>query len=156
MNLRTKLIGTLVLAAAIAAPVAEAQSPDDRAGLRGPGGIAALQAQSSSHPDNRAEARGPGAVDAPAASSAVRPDDRAGMRGPGSVEGTQRPAAATHPDNRAVRGPGTVTTVVSQPSASGFQWDDALIGGLGGVGTALLLTGCFFLLMSQRNKARVA
>ena len=156
MHLRTKLIGTLVLTAAIAAPVAQAQSPDDREGLRGPGGIAALQDQSSNHPDNRAEARGPGAVAAPVVSTAIRPDDRAGMRGPGSVVSTQSPTAASHPDNRAVRGPGMVTTVVAQPTATGFDWNDAFIGGIGGMGTALLLTGCFFLLLSQRNRARVA
>lgn len=156
MNVRTKLIGTLVLAAAIAAPVAQAQSPDDRAGLRGPGGIAAQQAQSSSHPDNRVEARGPGAVDAAKVSTAIRPDDQAGMRGPGSFGSTQQPTSS-HPDNRAgMRGPGAVTTVVSRPTATGFDWNDALIGGIGGMGMALLLTGCFFLLMSQRNRARVA
>ena len=62
MNARTKLIGTIALGAALLVPVAQAQSPDDRAGLRGPGGIAATQAATtSSHPDNRA-VRGPGAV----------------------------------------------------------------------------------------------
>jgi hypothetical protein len=155
MTFRTRLIGMIVLAAAIGAPVAQAQSPDDRPGTRGPGGIAALQAQGPHHPDNRGEARGPGSVGQPAVSSAVRPDDRVGLRGPGSFDSTL-PAAATHPDNRAVRGTGTVTTIVAQPTAAGFDWNDALIGGLGGVGTALLLTGCLFLLMSQRNKARVA
>jgi hypothetical protein len=89
-------------------------------------------------------------------STTIRPDDQAGMRGPGAFDSTQLPAASRHPDNRAGRGPGPVTTIVSRPTATGFDWNDALIGGLGGVGTALLLTGCFFLLMSQRNKARVA
>jgi hypothetical protein len=160
MNVRTKLIGTLVLAAAIAAPVAQGQRPDDREGVRGPGGIAALQTQapSANHPDNRVEPRGPGGVDAVQVSTAIRPDDRAGLRGPGAVDSTQRPGASSHPDNRAgLRGPGaTATVVVSQPSATGFDWNDALIGGIGGMGMALLLTGCFFLLMSQRNRARVA
>jgi hypothetical protein len=159
MNVRTKLIGTLVLAAAIAAPVAQAQRPDDREGVRGPGGIAALQVQtpSANHPDNRVEARGPGAVDAAIVATAIRPDDRAGMRGPGAFDVTQRTGASSHPDNRAEpRGPGATTIVVSRPSATGFDWNDALIGGIGGMGMALLLTGCFFLLMSQRNRARVA
>jgi hypothetical protein len=158
MNAQTKIIGTLVLAAAIAAPVAQAQAPDDRAGLRGPGGIAALQAQSPNHPDNRSDARGPGAVDAAIASTAIRPDDRAGLRGPGAVGGGKRPTTSSHPDNRSgLRGPGATTTVVVSPSTgTGFDWNDALIGGIGGMGTALLLTGCFFLLMSQRNRARVA
>ena len=55
MNARTKLIGTIAVGAALFVPVAQAQSPDDRAGLRGPGGIEAQQAGgASSHPDNRA------------------------------------------------------------------------------------------------------
>jgi hypothetical protein len=159
MNVRTKLIGTIALAAALLVPVAQAQSPDDRAGLRGPGGIAALQSEASNHPDNRSGARGPGAVATtlqPTA-GAVRPDDRGGMRGPGAY-GSADLSAASHPDNRAeTRGPGAfTTTVVVESTSTGFDWRDALIGGLGGLGTALLLTGCLFLLMSQRNKTRMA
>jgi hypothetical protein len=131
MKVRTKLIGTLVLALGIAAPAAHAERPDDRAGLRGPGAIEAVQTTVSQHPDNRAGLRGPGAAAAPSSSS--------------------------HPDNRAdARGPGAFTTLIARPSSDGFDWGDALIGGLGGVGTALLLTGCFFLLMGQRSRARVA
>jgi len=158
MNVRTKVIGTIALGAALLVPVAQAQSPDDRPGLRGPGGIAALQSGASSHPDNRSGARGPGAVATQQQKTAiaVRPDDRGGMRGPGAYRSADL-SAASHPDNRAeARGPGAFTTVVVQPTSSGFDWGDALIGGLGGVGTALLLTGCLFLLMSQRNKARMA
>jgi hypothetical protein len=159
MNVRTKLIGTIVLGAALLVPVAQAQRPDDRAGLRGPGGIAALQAGVSNHPDNRSAARGPGAVAAQQQQTpaAVRPDDRGGIRGPGAYTSAD-PSAASHPDNRAEpRGPGALaTTVVVESTSSGFDWRDALIGGLGGMGTALLLTGCLFLLMSQRNKTRMA
>jgi hypothetical protein len=54
-----KLIGTVALGAALFVPVAQAQSPDAGAGLRGPGGVAALQATNSPHPDNRADAAGP-------------------------------------------------------------------------------------------------
>jgi hypothetical protein len=157
MNTRTKLIGTIALGAALFAPVAQAQSPDDRAGLRGPGGIAATQAAAtSSHPDNRA-VRGPGAVASSSSQTAIRPDDRAGLRGPGAHSSTAV-AAASHPDNRAeARGPGSLgTVVVLQASSSGFDWGDAMIGSLGGVGAALLLTGCFFLLTGQRNKTRLA
>jgi hypothetical protein len=133
MNAR-KLIGTMALGAALVVPVAQAQSPDDRAGLRGPGGFAALQATNLQHPDNRADARGPGAY------------------------GSQNLSATSHPDNRAeARGPGALTTtLVVESTSDGFNWRDALIGGLGGVGAALLLTGCLFLLMSQRNKTRTA
>jgi hypothetical protein len=159
MNARTKLIGTIVLGAALLVPVAQAQRPDDRAGLRGPGAFETTQ-PSSSHPDNRA-VHGPGAVrmtpQLQEITVATRPDDRAGTRGPGSVNRSDFSGAASHPDSReGTRGPGAATTVIVQSSASGFDWGDALIGGLGGVGTALLLTGCLFLLMGQRNKARLA
>jgi hypothetical protein len=153
MNSRPKLIGTIALGAALFVPVAQAQSPDDRAGLRGPGGIAAQQAgNAASHPDTRA-VRGTGAV-ATTTNTAVRPDDRSGPRGPGAYpEG--RPL---HPDNRGeARGPGSIDTVIVQKSdSSGFDWGDALIGSLGGVGFVFLLTGGFFMLASQRNKTRVA
>ena len=43
MNLRTKLIGTLVVALSVAVPPALAAGPDDEAGARGPGAIAAQQ-----------------------------------------------------------------------------------------------------------------
>jgi hypothetical protein len=158
MNVRKKLIGTIVLGAALLVPVAQAQSPDDRAGVRGPGGIAAQQATTSQHPDNRSGARGPGAFATQQQTDiAVRPDDRAGMRGPGAYRSSDL-SVASHPDNRAeARGPGAfTTTVVVESTSTSFDWRDALIGGLGGIGTALLLTGCLFLLMSQRNKTRMA
>ncbi|MGI9112043.1 MAG: hypothetical protein ACR2GT_07595 [Gaiellaceae bacterium] len=158
MNVRAKLVGTIVLGAALLVPVAQAQSPDDQAGLRGPGGIAALQAEASNHPDNRSAARGPGAVvTQQPQTAAARPDDRGGMRGPGAYRSADL-SAASHPDNRAEpRGAGAFTTaVLVESTSSGFDWRDALIGGLGGMGTALLLAGCLFLLMSQRNKTRMA
>jgi hypothetical protein len=153
-----KLIGTIAVGAALFVPVAQAQSPDDRAGLRGPGGIAAQQAgEASSHPDNRA-VRGTAVAEAATTQLAVRPDDRAGARGPGAYSAaTTTNGAISHPDNRAEsRGPGSVDKVVVVSSASGFDWGDAMIGSLGGVGAALLLTGCFFLVASQRNKTRLA
>ena len=173
MNARTKLIGTVALGAALLVPVAQAQSPDDRAGLRGPGGIAAQRADNASnHPDNRA-VHGPDSTtydwhdyvfsygDGVATAStdvAVRPDDRSGTRGPGAY--TPAPlttGAISHPDNRAEsRGPGSVDRVIVVSGESGFDWGDAMIGSLGGVGAALLLTGCFFLVAGQRNKTRLA
>jgi hypothetical protein len=134
MNARTKLIGTIALGAALLVPVAHAERPDDQPGLRGPGGIAALQTAASNHPDNRAESRGPGAYSSPALSPVSHPDNRAGARGPGARE----------------------PTVVLTSTSSGFDWSDALIGGVGGMGAALLLTGFLFLFLSQRNRARVA
>jgi hypothetical protein len=157
MNSRTKLIGTIAVGAALLVPVAQAQSPDDRAGLRGPGGIAAQQGDgASSHPDNRA-VRGTG-IAAPTTNLAVRPDDRAGTRGPGVYSPSALTTGAiSHPDNRAdSRGPGAVDRVVVVSTSSDFNWGDAMIGSLGGVGAALLLMGCFFVLASQRDKTRLA
>lgn len=154
MNSRTKLIGTIALGAALFVPVAHAQSPDDRASLRGPGGIAAQQAgNAASHPDTRA-VRGTGVAVATRTTTAVRPDDRSGPHGPGAYS----EGRGLHPDDRAVaRGPGSIDTVVVQTSdSSGFDWGDAMIGSLGGVGFVILLTGGLFLLASQRNKTRVA
>jgi hypothetical protein len=111
MNVRTKIIGTVVVAASLVVPVAQAQRPDDRAGVHGPGLVAAQQQQPS---------------------AAIRPDDRAGVRGTGAAP----------------------STIVFSTSSNGFDWSDALIGGAGGMGAALLLTGCTFLVLSQRNRAR--
>ena len=156
MKARTQLIATIVLGAALFVPVAQAQSPDDQAGPRGPGGIAALQTQTgaSNHPDNR-DVRG-SAFTGTGTETAVRPDDRAGVRGPGAHGSVTIASAGGHPDNRAdSRGPGSLGTVVFVQE-SGFDWGDAMIGSLGGVGAALLLTGCFFLRASQRSKTRLA
>jgi hypothetical protein len=155
MNMRTKLIGTIVVGAALLVPVAQAERPDDKAGLRGPGAFASDQESTASHPDNRAGIRGPGALAGDQRAS-VRPDDRAGVRGPGAI-GSPEDVVVNHPDNRAgARGPGAVTTALFQPSSTGFDWGDALIGVFGGAGTALLITGSAFLLMSRRNRVRTA
>jgi hypothetical protein len=156
MKARKNLIATVALGTTLFVPVAQAQSPDDQAGMRGPGGIAALQAQTgaSSHPDNR-DVRGT-AVAATDVDVVVRPDDRAGARGPGAMGSVTIAGAVGHPDNRIEpRGPGSLETVLVVQE-SGFDWGDAMIGSLGGVGAALLLTGCFFLLASQRSKTRLA
>src|SRR5262245_42179599 len=128
MSIRKNLVGTIVVAAALLAPVAQA---DDWA----KDGIAASEVAGSTHPDNRAEARGPGAIAAQqAASTPVRPDDRDGARGPGAL---------------------TPTPVVESTS-SGFDWNAAVIGMVGGMGAALLLTGAMFLLLGQRSRASTA
>src|SRR6188472_3774020 len=106
MSIRRKLVGTIVVAAALLVPVAQA---DDWAS----DGIAASEVADSTHPDNRAEARGPGAIAAQqAASTPVRPDDRAGARGPGAL---------TSPP-------------VVESTSSGFDWSSAAIGMVGGMG----------------------
>jgi hypothetical protein len=133
MNVRKALIPMLVLVAALLAPAAHAaQRPDDRAGIRGPAPVLSADLSSSIRPDDRAGIRGPGGYES-AQLTAVRPDDRAGMRGP----------AALPSDGL-------------QPVSTGFDWGDAMIGGLGGIGTALMLTGLLFLVMTRRSRARLA
>jgi uncharacterized iron-regulated membrane protein len=88
---------------------------------------------------------------------AIRPDDRPGTRGPGALVAQQATAPAPRPDDRAgIRGPGTLVSEVAQPASAGFDWGDALIGGVGGVGIALLLTGSVFIVASRRSRARIA
>ncbi len=163
MKTRTKLIGTIALGAALLIPVAQAQRPDDRAGLHGPGAFAVTETSAATHPDNRAGVRGPGTVAAERV--VVRSDEAmATLRanwlqlygGPGAL-GSPQATLTTHPDNRAgTRGPGSVTTVAFQPDSIGFDWRDGLLGAFGGAGLALLLTGSAFLLMSQRSRTRTA
>jgi hypothetical protein len=160
MTARTKLTTTaaLVAAAAFLAPVAQAQHPDDRA-LKGPGAIEQAQASTIVRPDDRAGMRGPGAVDATTVSTTTRPDDRAGVRGPGAIGQPNTVSTSTRPDDRAgTRGPGAIEqpTIVVTQSSTGFDWGDALVGALSGIGTALLLTGALFLLLGQRTRTRIA
>ena len=44
--------------------------------------------------------------------------------------------------------------VTAAATSDGFDWIDALIGGVGGIATALLIMGGAFLLLSQRNRPR--
>jgi hypothetical protein len=98
--------------------------------------------------------RGTGVTASAVAAASTRPDDRAGMRGPGAIDSAP---LSQHPDNRAeARGPGAITTITAPSAASGFDWNDAFIGGLAGIGTALLATGCCLLLVSRRSTSRFA
>lgn len=155
MNIRTALIGTIVFAA-VSIPVANAQSPDDRAGMRGPGAFESTQVQPSIRPDDRAGLKGPGAVEPAQQSKTIRPDDRVGARGPGAFDSAQ--SQSTRPDDRSgARGPGAVdSAVVVRQVSSGFDWGDAFIGALGGLGTGLALTGILFLLVGRRGRTRIA
>ena len=137
-------LAVVVAALTVGAPIAGADDwfndrasvrPDDRAGTRGPGALAATgAAHSPTRPDDRAGARGPGAVASSSATKheATRPDDRAGPRGPGAVS------------------PGTSTVVVRSPNT--FDWGDAAIGVVSGMGFALLLTGLAVLTIVTRSK----
>lgn len=144
----------LLIVAAALATTALAERPDDRAGVRGPGGIA--EHSWSVSPDDRAGARGPGAYESEQQSAAVRPDDEVGARGPGAI-GSSQFSSATRPDDRVgVRGPGAVTPLAAQSASTGFDWDDALIGSLGGIGIALIVMGLLFLVTSRRSRVRMA
>ena len=140
-------LAVVVAALTVGAPIAGADPwfndrasvrPDDRADARGPGAVAASgAAQSATRPDDRAGARGPGAVaSAGATQRATRPDDRAGARGPGAVS------------------PGTSTIVVR--SANTFDWGDAAIGVVSGMGFALLLVGVAVLTAVTRTRTRLS
>jgi hypothetical protein len=130
MNKRKKLVGTIAVGAALlVAPIAQARHGDDLTATHA-APIVSTEASSLVRPDDRAGLRGTddGAV------SVSRPDDRAGVRGYSSV-------------------PVHVTTAAT---SDGFDWIDALIGGVGGIATALLVMGVAFLLLSQRNSPRTA
>jgi hypothetical protein len=127
MKARTTLIGMLVVVIAVLIPATAAAKPDIRSGTAG----------------------------ATSQSSHVRPDDRAGTRG--AIEGIARGTVVVRPDDRAgVHGPGTPPPTSLVRSSDGFDWQDAFVGGLGGVGIALLLAGLLFLAASRRTKTRIA
>jgi hypothetical protein len=86
----------------------------------------------------------------------VRPDDRAGTRG--AFEGTAGSTiVVVRPDDRAgIHGPGTPPPTSLVRSSDGFDWHDAFVGGLGGLGIALLLAGLLFLAASRRTRTRLA
>ena len=131
-------------------PVAQAKHGDD---LTAPHGavIVSTLASSGVRPDDRAGLRG---ADDAVIGLVSRPDDRAGVRGADdAVIGL-----VSRPDDRAgVRGPSTAPVHFAGVATSdGFDWIDALIGGVGGVATALLIMGGAFLLLSQRNRTRTA
>jgi hypothetical protein len=126
---RNILIATVAAGIAALAPTTAAASPHDL-----PLGTGATASQQSSH---------------------IRPDDRAGARG--AIEGIVRGSVAVRPDDRAgLHGPGTPPPSGLVRSSDGFDWQDAFIGGAGGVGIALLLTGLLFLVASRRTRARIA
>jgi hypothetical protein len=94
-------------------------------------------------------------------SSSVRPDDRAGLHGAGTygsqLEQEAARATAVRPDNRAgIRGAGELVSSDAQAVATSFDWQDAFVGGVGGVGITLLLIGLLFVVSSRRSRRRVA
>jgi hypothetical protein len=92
-------------------------------------------------------------------SSVVRPDDRAGARGPGAIASAGATTPATRPDDRAgPRGPGALspgTSTIVVRSANTFDWGDAAIGAVSGMGFALLLAGLAVLTVATRTRTRL-
>ena len=126
---RNILIATLTAGIAVLAPTTAFASPHDL-----PLGTGTTASQQSSH---------------------VRPDDRAGLRG--AFEGAAGTVVVVRPDDRAgIRGPGTPPPATVVQSSDGFDWRDAFVGGLGGLGIALLLAGLLFLVASRRTRTRIA
>jgi hypothetical protein len=129
MKARNTLIGMLVVVVAVLIPATAAAQRDIR----------------------------PGTAGATSQSSHVRPDDRAGVRGAGAIEDMARGSVAVRPDDRAgLHGPGTPPPTSLVRSSDGFDWQDAFVGGLAGVGIALLLAGLLFLAASRRTRTRIA
>jgi hypothetical protein len=134
MKVRTRRLAravTLALcAAATFAGAAQAERPDDRAGLLGVGG-----------------------ADSAFRSEAVRPDDRAGLLGVGNADA--QPASVRPDDRGGVHGPGAAGQVQSEPppaATDGFHWDDAFLGMAATL--ALLLFGAA-LALTIRSRGRV-
>jgi hypothetical protein len=106
-------IAVAAVVAAIAAPVGQAAGPDDRAIYRGTSPALAPTSQS---PDDRSFYRGN------AAPAALGADDRAFARNMGEID------------------PG-VSTVQKVVRVGGFDWSDGMIGGVFGLGLAMLAAG---------------
>jgi hypothetical protein len=129
-HLRRWIAGAFV-AAALAAPVAQATGPDDRTLYRGTPSTLAPTSQGT---DDRSFYRGASGSLAPAMLS---PDDRRFSRSVSEIE------------------PRTVPVeVVTSPR--GFAWRDAAIGGTFGLVLALLSAGALLIAHRRRNTLRTA
>jgi hypothetical protein len=146
----------VVVAAAVLAGGALGGRPDDRAGLHGVGGIAAVSIQAV-RPDDRSGLLGVGGVARVSGTevhTAIRPDDRAGRPGPGAFAHVSS-GTPTRPDDRAgVRGPGTnraETAAAASTSAAPFAWEDAFVGA-GATFGLLMLAGALALTLRSRGR----
>jgi hypothetical protein len=142
-----RLIVALSLALAASAIVvsgAQADRPDDRAGLLGVGLASSTVGEQPSHPNDRAGMLGVGGLTTASVPDAfggaglrheapVRPDDRDGIRGPGLVQ-------ADIP---------SVTAI----SDDGFQWGDAAFGAGAAFGLVLLAAGATATIRYRRRVA---
>lgn len=141
-----RMIGTLVLAlatAAVAIGTAQAEGPDDRAGMLGVGAVTAAQGTVAPDWFERAAARA--LVD-----DVVLPNDRAGLLGVGAVSNSTQAAAPDWFERGALR----ATTAVPRGDApavdDGFQWGNAAFGA-GAVSGLLLLAAAGALTIRHRR-----
>lgn len=114
-------IAAALVAAATAAPAAQASGPDDRAVYRGN----PLVAPATQSPDDRALYRG-------ASEITLSVDDRPFARN----------VTAIDPGNPAIE-------VISSPS--GFDWSDAAVGGTFGIVVALVGIGAILIVQRRRH-----
>ena len=121
------LVAIAFAALAAVVPAAQAAGPDDRALARG---TSAAVSPTTISPDDRGSYRGTSATVAP---KTLGPDDRAFAR---SVPGSE---------------PRTIPAAVTI-SPSGFDWEDAVIGGALGLAVAL---GAGAVLISVRHRRSV-
>jgi hypothetical protein len=134
-----RMVGVFALtlaAAAVMAGAAQAEHPNDRAGMLGVGGVAASQTTLSPDWFERAVARDVG-------DRAVIPNDRGGMLGVGGIESQalQQSAPIVGDDRSGLYGPGIVSAEVpsvTTASDDGFQWGDAGFGAAAALGMVLL------------------
>ena len=83
--------------------------------------------------------------------------DGAGPRGPEPSRPPLQAVAGRPMTGRGPRGPvhGGTSTIVVSP-ANTFDWDDAAIGAISGMGLALLLVGLALLAIVPRTRSRVS
>ena len=72
------------------------------------------------------------------------------------IGSTVTPTTAVDVADAHERGSVPLSTPVALVAADGFDWGDAAIGAVSGVGFALLLLGLGLLLLSQRTRTRIA
>ena len=141
-----RMIGTLVLAlatGAVAVGTAQADRPDDRAGMLGVGGTAVVSSTVSPDWLERAAAR-------ELAHDVVLPNDRAGLLGVGAVSASTQAPASDWFERAALRAT-TAAPLGDVPAVDdGFQWGDAAFGA-GAVSGLILLAAAGALTIRHRR-----
>jgi hypothetical protein len=155
-----RLIVIAFAALATTVPAAQAAggplAPDDRAGAHG---VAATVSPKILAPDDRAGARGVyHDVAATVSPKILAPDDRAGARGVyHDVSATVTPKILAPDDRAGARGvlgiePRTIPAAVAV-SPNGFDWGDAVIGGVLSLALTLLSAGVVLIAVRHHRGA---